>query len=299
VLDREKARSIAFIEESQTRPDVVVAQTFLKALYGDHPYGATGSGDPETIAALTRDDLVAFHRRFFVSDEAVITIVGDVSREEAQSIARDLTDDLPRAGEALPALPEVPQRADSTEVIIPHAASQAHIRLGMLGVRRGDPDYFPLWVAVQILGGGGMTSMLNEELREKRGLTYSVYSYFSPSLRPGPFVISLQTRKDQAWEALEVALATWEKLVTEGPTEAQLQAAKRYVIGGFALNIDSNAELSDYLAMIGFYRLPLDYIDQFPEQIENVSLEQVRDALRRRLAPANTVTVLVGPTARP
>ena len=299
VLDREKARSIAFIEESQTRPDVIVAQTFLKALYGDHPYGATGSGDPETIAALTRDDLVAFHRRFFVSDEAVITIVGDVSREEAQSIARDLTDDLPRAGEALPALPEVPQRADSTEVIIPHAASQAHIRIGMLGVRRGDPAYFPLWVAVQILGGGGMTSMLNEELREKRGLTYSVYSYFSPSLRPGPFVISLQTRKDQAWEALEVALATWEKLVTEGPTEAQLQAAKRYVIGGFALNIDSNAELADYLAMIGFYRLPLDYIDRFPEQIENVSLEQVRDALRRRLAPTSTVTVVVGPTARP
>ncbi len=299
VLERDKARTIAFIEESKTRPNVIVDQAFQHQLYGDHPYGSAASGEPETIAALTREDLVAFHQRFFVSDEAVVVVVGDVSREEAQRIALRLTDDLPRSGQALPSLPEVPEPAKSTEIIIPHAASQAHIRLGMPGVRRGDPDYFSLWLAAQILGGGGMTSMLNQELREDRGLTYSVYSYFSPYQQRGPFVISLQTRKDQAWEALDVALATLEKLVAEGPTEAQLHAAKQYVIGGFALNIDSNAELANYLAMIGFYRLPLDYIDRFPEEIEKVTMEQVKDALRRRLAPNRTVTVVVGPTARP
>ena len=299
VLEREKARSIAFLEERQTRPNFIVAQIFQKELYGNHPYAATGSGDPETIAAVTRDDLLAFHQRFFVADEAVVAIVGDVSKQEAQRIAQDLTADLPRSRAPLPALPAVSQRAESTEVVIPHSASQAHVRIGMPGVRRGDPDYFPLWVAVQILGGSGMTSLLNEELREKRGLTYSAYSYFSPYSRPGPFVISLQTRKDQAWDALDVALATLEKFVADGPSETQLRAAKQYVIGGFGLNIDSNAELSEYLAMIGFYRLPLDYIDRFPAQIEKVTLEEVRDALQRRLAPSRTITVVVGPTARP
>lgn len=299
VLEREKARSIVFLKERQTRPGVIVAQTFQKQLYGDHPYAATGTGEPETIEALTRADLLSFHRRFFVADEAVVTIVGDVSETEARRIAAELTADLPRASEPVPELPAVPLRAESTEVVIPHSASQAHIRIGMPGVRRGDPDYFPLWVAVQILGGSGMTSLLNDELREKRGLTYSAYSYFSPYSRRGPFVITLQTRKDQAWEALDLALLTLEKFVADGPTEAQLRAAKQYVIGGFGLNIDSNAELADYLAMIGFYRLPLDYIDRFPDEIEKVTLEQVRDALQRRLMPSRTVTVVVGPTARP
>ena len=299
VLDREKARTIDFIEESHTRPNVIVAETFQKALYGSHPYAAVGTGDPESIAAITRDDLLAFYQQHFLSREAVVTIVGDVSKEQAQRIARDLTAELPQAGKPLPALPEVAELTDSIEMVIPHAASQAHIRIGMPGVRRGDPDYFPLWLAAHILGGSGMTSLLNEELREKRGLTYSVYSYFSPYSRTGPFVISLQTRKDQAWEALDVALETLRKFVADGPTEAQLRAAKQYVIGGFGLNIDSNAELTDYLAMIGFYQLPLDYIDRFPEHIENVSLEQVKDALQRRLSPSEAVTVVVGPAARP
>jgi zinc protease len=299
VLEREKVRNVAFLEERQTRPNVIVAQTFQKELYGDHPYAATGAGEPETIAALTRDDLLAFHRRYFVSDEAVVTIVGDVSTDEARRIASELTADLPRAGEPVLQLPAVTHPAESTEVVIPHSASQAHVRIGMPGVRRGDPDYYPLWVAVQILGGNGMTSLLNAELREKRGLTYSAYSYFSPYFRRGPFVITLQTRQDQAWDALDVALSTLEQFVTDGPTEAQLRAAKQYLIGGFGLNIDSNAELAGYLAMVGFYQLPLDYIDRFPDEIGKVTLEDVRDALQRRLAPSRTVTVVVGPTARP
>jgi zinc protease len=299
VFDREKARTIDFIEERETRPNFIAARAFRKQLYEDHPYAELGSGDRQTVAALTRDDLVAFHRRYFVADEAVVTIVGDVSKEEARRIAANLTADLPRGAEPIVATPEVADLTESAEVVIPHPASQAHVRIGTMGVRRGDPDYFPLWIGVQILGGSGMTSLLNDELREKRGLTYSAYSYLSPYSRRGPFVIALQTRKDQAWEALEVARTTFEKFVTEGPTEAQLKAAKQYVIGSFGLNIDSNAELAGYLAMIGFYRLPLDYMDRFPDEIEKVSLEQVRDALRRRFKPAKTVTVIVGPAEKP
>lgn len=299
VLEREKARTIASFEESRTRPGVIAAQTFNRQLYGEHPYGAISAGEPDSVAALSRDDLLAFHRQYYVARDAVVSIVGDVSRQEAQRIAEQITHALPRARVPLADLPPVPALTERAEIVIPHSASQAHIYIGMPGVRRGDPDYFPLWVAGQILGGGGMTSLLNEELREKRGLTYSAYSSFSPYLLPGPFAISLQTRKDQAWEALDLAMATLERFVADGPTEAQLQAAKRYVIGGFALNIDSNADLVGYLAMVGFYQLPLDYLDRFPERIGEVKLSDVKDALRRRLTPSTMVTVVVGPSTRP
>jgi len=299
VLDREKARRIDFIKERATRPGFIVEQAFQKALYGNHPYANAGSGDPQSVGALSRDDLVVFHQRFFVSNEAVVTIVGDVSRDDARRIASELTVDLPRASKPLPALPEVPALTEDKEEVIAHSASQAHIRIGMVGIRRGDPDYYPLWIGVQILGGGGMTSLLNDELREKRGLTYGVYGYLSPYSRRGPFEIELQTRMDQAWKALEVTRTTLENYLANGPTEQQLKAAKQYIVGGFGLNIDSNAELVGYLAMIGFYRLPLDYMDRFPEEIEKVSLEQVRDSLRRRFLPSKTVTVVVGPATKP
>ncbi len=299
VLEREKSRTIASLQERSIRPGVIAEQAFYRQLYGDHPYGALRSGTPDRIAALSRDDLLAFHRRYYVAQDAVVSIVGDVSRQQAQRIADDLTRDLARINGQLEKLPPVPVVTENVEIVIPNAASQAHIYIGMPGVRRGDPDYFPLWIAGQILGGGGMTSMLNEELREKRGLTYSAYSYFSPYLLPGPFAINLQTRKDQAWEARDVAMATLQDFIANGPTAAQLQAAKRYVIGGFALNIDSNAELVGYLAMVGFYNLPLDYLDQFPEQISKVTLSEVKDALRRRLAPSGIVTVIVGPSEKP
>ena len=299
VLEREKSRRIDFIKERATRPGFIVEQAFQKALYGSHPYANSGSGDPDSVAGISRDDLFAFHQRYFVSNEAIVTIVGDVSKEDAKRIAADLTADLPRTKDPLPALPEVPSLTKDKEEVIAHSASQAHIRIGMLGVRRGDPDYFPLWIGVQILGGGGMTSLLNDELREKRGLTYGVYGYLSPYSRRGPFEIELQTRMDQAWKALDVTRTTLEKYLADGPTEEQLRAAKQYIVGGFGLNIDSNAELVGYLAMIGFYGLPLDYMDRFPEEIEKVTLEQVRDALRRRFLPSKTVTVVVGPAARP
>lgn len=298
ILEREKKRTIASIEEGRTRPGVIADLAFQKQFYGDHPYGTSSSGEPDSVAALTRNDLVSFHRRLYVANSAVVTIVGDVSRQQAQHIAEQLTRELPRTDALALAVPHVPQVMEKSEIAIAHSASQAHIQIGMPGVRRGDPDYFPLWLAGQILGGGGLTSLLNEELREKRGLTYSTYSYFSPYLRSGPFVIQLQTRKDQAWEALDVATTTLEDFVRDGPTAAQLRAAKQYVIGGFALNIDSNAELVGYLAMIGFYRLPLDYLDRFPEMIEAVSLADIKEALARRIQPDKTVTVVVGPPSR-
>jgi zinc protease len=159
---------------------------------------------------------------------------------------------------------------------------------------RNDPDYFPLFVGNYVLGGGGFVSRLTAEVREKRGLSYSVYSYFSPQAQPGPFVIGLQTQKAQTDEALAVVRATLGGFVADGPTEAELVAAKQNLVGGFALRIDSNRKILDNLATIGWYRLPLDWLERWTDRVESVTAAQVRDAFRRRVRPDAMVTVVVG-----
>ncbi len=150
-----------------------------------------------------------------------------------------------------------------------------------------------------VLGGGGFASRLNEELRQKRGFAYSAYSFFNPLAQQGPFQIGLQTRKDQAEEALKVARDTLAKFVAEGPTQQEFEAAKQNIVGGFPLRIDSNGKILEYLSLIGFYRLPVTYLEDFPARIDAVTLVEVKDAWRRRIDPARMVTVVVGVSARP
>jgi zinc protease len=166
-------------------------------------------------------------------------------------------------------------------------------------VRRNDPDYFPLFVGNYVLGAGGFTSRLTEEVRQKRGLAYSAYSYFSPMLREGPFVVGLQTQAAQASDALAIVRKTVSEFIAEGPTAKELEAAKKNIIGGFPLRIDSNRKIHDYLAVIGFYRLPLTYLDDFTKNVERVTAEQVKAAFQRRIDPQRLVTVVVGASERP
>ena len=166
-------------------------------------------------------------------------------------------------------------------------------------MRRLDPDYFPLWVGNYILGGGGFNSRFTQEVREKRGLSYSVYSSFAPYRESGSFTIGLQTRRDQAEAALQVLGVTLRDFVANGPTPAELEGAKQHIIGGFALRTDSNRKILDYLAVIGFYGLPLDWLEQFPQRVAQVTAEEVRDAFRRRIDPDRLATVVVGADIRP
>jgi len=293
VLEREKARTIAALKEADTKPETIADRAFEKLLYGSHPYGLRGSGEIDTVAALKREDLVAFYGARYTRNRAVVAIMGDVSRKEAESIAESLTQGLPGGG-TLPPLPEVaaPEKAQLER--IPHPASQAHILVGYTGMTRNDPDYFPLWVGNYALGGGGFVSRLTEEVRQKRGLAYSVYSYFLPLEQRGPFQIGLQTKKEQAEEALRVVRETLENYIAKGITSEELKAAKDNIIGGFPLRIDSNKKIIEYLAMIGFYQLPLTYLDDFIGNVEKVTAAQIRDAFRRRIRTGDLVTVVVG-----
>ncbi len=292
-FEREKRRLLQALRHREESPGQIAARRFYRMLYGDHPYAHPPEGEIDTVEAIERDDLKAFHERYYVTRNAIVVIVGAVDRDRADRIARRLTDALPR-GEAAPPIPPVspPEKGRTEHRLFPSV--QTHIYTGMPVLRRGDPDYFPLYVGNHILGGGGFTSRIVKEIREKRGLSYSAYSYFLPLQEKGPFVAALQTRNDAALDALEVLHKTIRDYLDKGPTEAELEAAKKNITGGFVLRYDSNAKLADYVAMIAFYGLPLDYLDRFPERVRQVSRRDIVDAFRRRLDPDRFQTVLVG-----
>ena len=293
VLEREKTRIIAGLKESATQPESISSKAFMQALYPNHPYGLDESGEIDTITTMKRDDLVAFYNTFYSAKSAVIALIGDMTEAEAKAIAEDASKGLPQTP-AVAKIAEVTLPTAANVQNINHPASQAHILLGSPGVKRGDADYFALYVGNYILGGGGFVSRLTEEVREKRGLVYSVYSYFMPMAELGSFQIGLQTKKEQAGEAMKVVNATVTKFIQNGVTEKELKAAKDNLTGGFPMRIDSNAKILDYLSVIGFYKLPMTYLDDFNKEISKVSTKQIKDAFQRRVKPENFVVVTVG-----
>lgn len=291
-LARERARLRVALQKDRQTPGAVIQKAFFRALYGDHPYAREPIGDEAGLDAIRREDLVAHHRRYYTGRNALLVIVGNLSGREARQMATRVLGGLP-AGEPAPPPPPVPAPAPREE-LIRFPATQSHIRLGQLGLARHDPDYFPLFVGNYILGGGGLVSRLSVAVREQRGLSYSVYSYFYPMRERGPFVLGLQTRNDQRREALAVVRQVLAGFIADGPTEAELEAAKKHLTGSFPLRLDSSGKIADNLAVIGFYRLPLTYLDDFIPNVEKVTVAQVRDAFRRRVQPDKMVTVIVG-----
>ncbi len=293
ILEREKKRAIAGIREAMANPDYVASKTFFRLLYANHPYALPPQGEIDTLKTLTRQDVLDFYKAHYTAEREVIAIVGDLTRDQAQAVANELSDGLP-PDQPLPALPDVPWPAKPIVKDIPFPSTQSHILIGYPGVTRDDPDYFPLLVGNYVLGGGGFESRLLNEVREKRGLAYSVYSYFYPLEKKGPFEVGLQTRRDQTKEALGIVWKTIDDFIANGPTQKDLLAAKENLIGGFPLRIDSNKKIVDYLAMIGFYNLPLTYLDDFTKKIGAVTVGEIKDAFSRRVNPHDMVTVVVG-----
>ncbi|GAB4301687.1 MAG: pitrilysin family protein [Thiohalomonadaceae bacterium] len=291
-FERERKRVLIGLRAQEQNPAALAERAFYRALYGNHPYAHPPLGTAQSVTALRRDDVLSHYRRYYVARNAIVVIVGALQRTAAEQVAETLVGQLP-PGNAPAPLPAVAEVSGET-VRITHPSSQTHILLGQPVLRRGDPDYFALYVGNHILGGSGLVSRLSEEVREKRGLAYSAYSYFLPMREAGPFQLGVQTKNESATEALEVMRATLERYRSEGPTAAELLAAKKNITGGFPLNIDSNSDIAGYLAMIAFYGLPLDYLDRFIGEVNAVTAAQIRDAFQRRVDPARLVTVTVG-----
>ncbi|MBP5996554.1 MAG: insulinase family protein [Azonexus sp.] len=289
IVEREKARTVAGLKEALTRPDAIVGKAFWSALYPAHPYGRQAT--PESVAALTRDELAAHHARYYTAANASITLVGDISRAEAEKIAESLVVGLPAGAAAT--LPAAPVVAPGKSVALAHPASQAHVLIGLPAIERGNPDFFPLLVGNYTLGGGGFVSRLMKEVRDKRGYAYSVYSYFSPLRQTGPFQIGLQTKRSQAQDAIKVTRDVLDGFLKEGPSADELAAAKANLTGSFPLRLDSNKKILDNVAVIGFYGLPLDWLDRYQASVQAVTVDAVKQAFSRRVRPADLMTVTV------
>ena len=294
VIERERNRILVGIQRKNQSPRTIASERFYEVIFKDHPYASPNEGTPESLSKLKRNDLVRFHSDFYVAKNAMITLVGDISLSQAESIAESVTGDLP-TGSAPIYFPEVQPAVEEKIIKVAHPSSQVHILVGQPGMKYGDPDYFSLYVGNHILGGGGLVSRLFEEVREKRGLSYGASSYFSPRRGLGPFQASISTREDQTQEALDVLKQTIKDFVDSGPKQAELTSAKKNITGGFPLRLDSNGKISGYLSVIGFYGLPLDYLETFNKNIESVTVNDIKDAFQRRLNLDKFVTVLVGP----
>jgi zinc protease len=293
VWQRDRQRWLAALKEAGTRPGTHAGRAFAQAVYGDHPYGREATAT--TLESISVDDMRSFYRRHAAACRAQIVMVGAVDRAMAGRIADQLVAALaPHGCEPLPAVAEVAPLSSAVERRIPFDAAQAQVLIGQPGHRRNDPDFFPLFIGNYILGGGGFVSRLTTEVREKRGLSYSAYSYFAPGLHAGAFQLGLTTRPDQADQAVQVAREVVRRFVADGPTEAELQAAKDYLVNGFALRFDSNRKLLDNVANIAWNGLPLDYLESWTRRVEAVTTADIRRAFMRVLKPEHMVTVVVG-----
>ncbi|NBT75037.1 MAG: insulinase family protein [Betaproteobacteria bacterium] len=307
-FERERARNQSTLRESLTRPQTLAVRALWASMYPDHPYGRQET--ESSLAAIGIEQIRAFHQRNWRPERMQISIVGALTLDEARAFVEDLLEPMSResAGPAAQAsaltaewpfmISPIRTPLASTQTLA-HPASQSHIWLGLPVLARSElEDYFPMLVANHILGGGGFTSRLTREVREKRGLSYSVFSALAPRAQSGPLLIGLQTQREKSAQALQVVRRTLEEFLAKGPTEDELVAAKKNLMGGFALRLDTNRKLLDTLSEIGFYRLPLNYLDQWTEAVAAVSAEDIQRVLQKRVTLERLSTVVVAGAAR-
>lgn len=290
---RGKNQQLLAVAQQQESPSDVANLLFFNRLYQNHPYAHAINGTTQTINKLNHYQVRSFYQRYFVAKNALIVIVGAINREKAEDIAEHLLHDLPEGEKAAP-IPKAIPLAQKESISQPFPSSQTMLRIGQIGIDHHDENYFPLIVGSYILGGGSMNSLLSQELREKRGLTYNVVSQFLPMPGDGPFLISLATKNSKALDALDITHQTLNAFITKGPTEEELSAAKDYLIGSFPLSLASNNNIAGMLLRMAFYQLPDDYLDTYTSQIEAVTADAIKQAFAKRLVPDKFLIVSVG-----
>lgn len=299
VWQRERGSLQSALKEANTRPATLAGRAFSQGVYGQHPYGYEMT--ESSLNNIEVSDMAELYGRVIAPCRAKVTLVGAINREQADILVQQL---LSRLAEEKPTsvatcaplvdVAEVQPLGSALEKRIAFDSAQAHVLIGQPGFKRDDPDFFALTVGNYILGGGGFVSRLTNEVREKRGLSYSVYSGFAPGKHAGAFTVGLQTRPDQADEAVRVTREVVAKFVANGPTQAELQAAKDNLVGGFPLLIDSNRKLLGNVANIAWNNLPLNYLDVWTQQVEKVTLADIKSAFTRKLQTDKMITVVLG-----
>lgn len=293
---RLKNQLLTGFEIDKKTPSKIMTKTFYDKLYGDHPYAHNSAGNVESVKRMTIKDLENFYKKNYTAKNLVIAIVGDLSKKQAEEMAEKISDSLPE-GEQLPSIAS-PVPTKSGKYHTEFTSQQMHISMGELGVTRNDPDYVALSVGNQILGGGNLTSRLMKEVRERRGLTYGIYSGFSTMQVAGPFSIGLQTRAEMTEATIELIKEVVRDYLAKGPTQQELDDTKREIAGNFPLVNASNASIVGQLGAIGFYNLPLNYLEDYMSKVQALTVEQVKTAMNKHINVDDFIVVTVGPTVK-
>ncbi|TDV60564.1 pitrilysin family protein [Pseudomonas sp. LP_7_YM] len=293
-LARIKNQLMASFEYQKQNPGSLAGDELFKRLYSDHPYAHPSMGTAKSITPITLAQLKAFHAKAYAAGNAVIALAGDLSRTEAEAVAAQVSASLPK-GPALAKTIE-PTEPQSGQTHIEFPSKQTHLMLAQLGIDRADPDYAALSLGNSILGGGGFGSRLMTEVREKRGLTYGVSSGFTPMQAQGPFMIALQTRAELSENTLKLVKDITRDFLVNGPTQKELDDAKRELAGSFPLSTASNSAIVGQLGAIGFYNLPLTFLEDFMTQSQSVTVEQIKAVMSKHLNVDKLVIVTAGPT---
>ncbi|SEM81707.1 zinc protease [Pseudomonas sp. ok272] len=293
-LARIKNQMLAGFEYQKQNPGKLASLELMRRLYGEHPYAHSSDGTALSIPGISVAQIKAFHAKAYTAGNVVIALVGDLSRPEAEAIAAQVSAALPKGPALAKIAPPSEPKAGSHHIDFP--SKQTNLLLAQLGIDRDDPDYAALSLGNQILGGGGFGTRLMSEVREKRGLTYGVYSGFSPMQARGPFMINLQTRAEMSEGTLKLVQDVLADYLQSGPTQKELDDAKRELAGSFPLSTASNADIVGQLGAMGFYNLPLNYLEDFMKQSQDLTVDQVKAAMNKHLSTDKMVVVTVGPT---
>lgn len=291
-IERVRAQVISGIRSDEQDPSSIAGDAFDKRIYGAHPYGSDRSGTVESVAALTRSDIITAFNAAIARDRLYIGVVGDISRAELGPILDELLGDLPEAGAALP--PRADTKFDGETVVIPFSTPQSVAMFGQPGIPFDDPDYFAAYLLNIILGGGGFESRLMTEVREKRGLTYGVYAYLVGKDGADILMGSVQSANGRIAEAIEVIRAEWARMAEDGVTPEELENAKTYLTGSYPLRFDGNGPIANILVGMQMQGMETDYIATRNDRVNAVTLEQINRVAAELLKPELLSFTVVG-----
>jgi zinc protease len=292
-VERTTKQIVAQLAFSARNPEQVAAKAWNRLAFADHPYGRPSDGTPETVASLRREDLLAMHRRIFTREHLKVVAVGDIEPKALGEMLDKLFGALPAKSD-LVTVPPITLRAGGALEVIEMPVPQSVARFGLAAMMRKDPDFMAATVVNQILGGGGFASRLMEEVREKRGLAYSVYSYMAPYSRSGTFGGGVATKNSELVQSLDVIKAELKRMAAEGPTKTELENAKSYLVGSYALRFDTNAKIANELLALMVENLGKDYINQRNPEIEAVTAADAKRVAAKLLKVEDLIVTVVG-----
>jgi zinc protease len=291
-IKREVEKTLAAIQSAEDQPDAVAEKEFQKTLFLNSPYGHPDEGTKESLPRITREAINRFYHSYYHPNNAIFTVVGDISGDEVKTKLFPRLATWPMV--EIPQIPfKIPFAKEQKTVKIDREITQANIILGHAGVSRDNPDYYALTVMNYILGGGGFSSRLFEAIRNKRGLAYSVASFFDPAKYLGSFQIALQTKNASAREAISLSLQEMDRIREEVISEKELDGAKKYLIGSFPMRLDTQGKLANFLTQVEYYGLGSDYPEKYPFLIQSVTREDTLRVAKKYLHPKNTILVIV------